>query len=341
MAKESAAKPKVKATGIVKKDESKNGLAYLVPYFLFTVVIVAYSGFLYDTEGFRSHAKNFVILQPFEVLFDTVEKYSPFHQFLEDSAGRPSPNKPKEEVKTEEKKIENEKELLITAEELRKYDGSEGSPGIYLALLGQVFDVTSGKDYYGPGGGYSFFSGKDASRAFVSGEFNDAGLTDDVEGLSYQDYIGLDEWSKFYRKDYKYVGKVVGRFYDAKGEVTEEWKKLQGWIRAAFDDADKKSEEKKIFPPCNSEWSGAKGQIVWCTTKSGGIDRGWVGVPRRLFTPGRQEERCVCVKDFGESLYQPGSEVHDRGDLDNPNLKEYDNCDPKAVKCQIKLPENQ
>ncbi len=80
MAKESAAKPKVKATGVVKKDESKNGLAYLVPYFLFTVVILAYSGFLYDTEGFRSHAKNFVILQPFEALFDTVEKYSPFHQ---------------------------------------------------------------------------------------------------------------------------------------------------------------------------------------------------------------------------------------------------------------------
>ncbi len=80
MAKESAAEPKVKAAGIVKKDESRNGLAYFISYFLFTVVIVAYSGFLYDTEGFRSHAKTFVVLQPFEVLFDTVEKYSPFHQ---------------------------------------------------------------------------------------------------------------------------------------------------------------------------------------------------------------------------------------------------------------------
>jgi len=32
---------------------------------------------------------------------------------------------------------------------------------------------------------------------------------------------------KFYHKDYKYVGKLVGRYYNEKGEVTDEWKKLQ------------------------------------------------------------------------------------------------------------------
>ncbi len=35
------------------------------------------------------------------------------------------------------------------------------------------------------------------NRAFISGDFNGAGLTDDVEGLSHQDYIGLDEWYFF------------------------------------------------------------------------------------------------------------------------------------------------
>ncbi len=36
-------------------------------------------------------------------------------------------------------------DLLLTADELKKFDGSEGSPGLYLAILGEVFDVSSGK----------------------------------------------------------------------------------------------------------------------------------------------------------------------------------------------------
>jgi predicted heme/steroid binding protein len=82
----------------------------------------------------------------------------------------------------------------LTAEELKKYDGSEGSPGLYLAILGEIFDVSAGKEHYQPGGGYSFFTAKDGSRAFVSGKFSEDGLTDNLEGLSHQDYLGLDDW---------------------------------------------------------------------------------------------------------------------------------------------------
>lgn len=52
-------------------------------------------------------------------------------------------------------------------------------------------------------------AGRDASRAFVSGDFSEAGLVDDISGLSGGDYIGLDEWVKFYDSDYKYVGKYI------------------------------------------------------------------------------------------------------------------------------------
>ncbi len=51
----------------------------------------------------------------------------------------------------------------------------------------------------------------------------------------------------------------------------------QGWIAAAYEDADKRSEEKKIFPPCNSEWSGSKGQVkhrcTWFENPEGGSMR--------------------------------------------------------------------
>ena len=103
----------------------------------------------------------------------------------------------------------------------------------------------------------------------------------------------------------------------------------------AKDDAKSKENEKKIFPPCNSEWSADKGQRVWCTQKSGGIQRSWVGVPRKLFFPGRTE-RCACVKDTGASLFDPNAQSNN-GDLDNPHLKSYEACqsDPHATSCQV------
>ena len=43
-----------------------------------------------------------------------------------------------------------------------------------------MFDVTRGEKHYGKDGGYHFFSGVDASRAFVTGEFKGDGLVDNV-----------------------------------------------------------------------------------------------------------------------------------------------------------------
>ena len=42
------------------------------------------------------------------------------------------------------------------------------------------------------------------------------------------------------------------------------------------------------FPPCNSEWGTRLGHRVWCSRMSGGVARNWVGVPRKLFIPGKK-----------------------------------------------------
>lgn len=49
---------------------------------------------------------------------------------------------------------------LFTKEDLwEKYRGGKGSKGLYLAIMGRVYDVQKGSKHYGPGGGYSFFAG--------------------------------------------------------------------------------------------------------------------------------------------------------------------------------------
>ncbi|XP_067123941.1 neuferricin [Centruroides vittatus] len=225
-------------------------------------------------------------------------------------------------------------ERIFTVDELSKYDGSGSSPGLYLAILGKVFDVEKGAQHYRPGGGYSFFAGRDATRAYVTGDFSDQGLVDNIDGLESSALLGIDDWLHFYEEEYIYVGKLIGRYYDKNGNPTEEYKSTRQAIEQAKQDKVNSDKEKKLFPPCNSEWSREKGTRVWCTNKSGGVERDWVGVPRKLFKPG-QQERCACVKDSG-SPSGSSKNIDDRGDLDNPNLKVYANCAPDSTSCSWK-----
>lgn len=237
----------------------------------------------------------------------------------------------------EPKTIKKKRERLFTPEELRKYDGQAGNKGPYLAVLGSVYNVKKGKKHYGPGGGYEFFSGRDASRAFVTGDFTEAGLIDDITGLTSADYIGLDEWVKFYKSDYRFVGKLIGRYYDETGKATSYYYDAQRWITEAYRHKEDENQEKKMFPPCNSEWSPESGARVWCTSRSGGVERDWEGVPRKLFSPGQSKPRCACVKSLGPPSHDPKRVPHDnRGDLDHPNIEEYPGCPPDQLTCLVK-----
>jgi hypothetical protein len=103
---------------------------------------------------------------------------------------------------------------------------------IYLAILGDVFDVTAGASFYAkPDGGYSFFSGVDASRSYSTGCF-ETHLTHDIRGLSEKQVKvrsclfspskpidprlprnkqAIKDWRDFYLKSKKYfkVGTVL------------------------------------------------------------------------------------------------------------------------------------
>ncbi|GFH11385.1 cytochrome b5 heme-binding domain-containing protein, partial [Haematococcus lacustris] len=90
-----------------------------------------------------------------------------------------------------------------------------------------------------PGQGYHHFVGKDASRAFVTGDFK-YGLTDDVAGLSPEHCAGLLHWRDFYRNHSTYAlkGRVIGRFFNEHGQQLPALKKVErlvrcmgGWVR--------------------------------------------------------------------------------------------------------------
>lgn len=44
--------------------------------------------------------------------------------------------------------------LELTLEQLAGYDGHDTAKPMLLAIKGVVYDVTKGKDYYGPNGGF-------------------------------------------------------------------------------------------------------------------------------------------------------------------------------------------
>lgn len=111
----------------------------------------------------------------------------------------------------------NFKTRTFTQQQLSLFNGLNESRPVLLSILGQVFDVSSSSAYK-PNGSYSFFAGKDASRAYATGCFK-THLTHDLRGLTAGQLASIDGWLKFYQKRYPKVGivvldKVSGPFLD-------------------------------------------------------------------------------------------------------------------------------
>ncbi|KAL4934538.1 putative heme/steroid binding domain protein [Aspergillus undulatus] len=81
--------------------------------------------------------------------------------------------------------------INLTPTELSAYDGTNPELPIYVAINGTIFDVSANPRMYGPGGGYHFFAGRDATRAFITGCFAED-LTDDITGVE-EMFIPIDE----------------------------------------------------------------------------------------------------------------------------------------------------
>ncbi|CAO3683113.1 hypothetical protein G6F70_006656 [Rhizopus microsporus] len=97
----------------------------------------------------------------------------------------------------------------ITVSELKKYDGSDPSLPIYVAIKGDVFDVSNNTASYGKGAGYNVFTGKDSSKALGKSSLKPEDCIADYSELTPKEMETLDQWYAFFAKRYNIVGKVV------------------------------------------------------------------------------------------------------------------------------------
>jgi len=199
------------------------------------------------------------------------------------------------------------KQRIWHKEELKDFNGSQPGKPLLLSVLGDVFDVSGGAVHYGSGGAYNHFCGRDASRAFVSGNFSGSGLTDNVNGLSAEQLKQLEGWRAFYFQRYRHVGKLVGRFYTAEGKPSKHLHYIEEQIERAKVKLAAEEKENAKMRLCASQWSSETGGKVWCDQ----------GLPRLVFNAGGKQQ-CACVDTVGL-----------------PNQRMYEGCDPSASVCYI------
>jgi predicted heme/steroid binding protein len=116
-----------------------------------------------------------------------------------------------------------------TEGELLGKTGKDGGD-IWISIMGEVYDVTSGRDFYGEGGPYSVFSGRDGSVPFITGVFTpEEAKKSLIDTLSAAQLVSLEQWRTFYADNEKYplIGLLEGSLYDKDGNPTEELKTVR------------------------------------------------------------------------------------------------------------------
>ena len=95
--------------------------------------------------------------------------------------------------------------------ELAQYDGSDPAKPLLIGIRGWVYDVTAGRDFYGPGGPYGMFAGRDCTRALAKVSFDEELFTGDLDGLEREEIEKLEEWIEMFEGKYRRLGQLVDR----------------------------------------------------------------------------------------------------------------------------------
>ena len=94
----------------------------------------------------------------------------------------------------------------FTSEEVAMFDGKgpEGEP-ILTIIDGLVYDLQKGREFYGQGGPYHPFAGRDCSRLLAKNQVSDK--TDTGAPLTEAELEQLGKWKEFFQNKYGAIGK--------------------------------------------------------------------------------------------------------------------------------------
>ncbi|EKX45312.1 hypothetical protein GUITHDRAFT_108951 [Guillardia theta CCMP2712] len=118
---------------------------------------------------------------------------------------------PKEVEDDRDKRKKKQLEPLVkgkayTKDELFKYNGSNPLKPILIGIKGNVYDVTKGGGFYGPGGPYAAFAGRDASRMLGKAQVKPDEKDPSIDDFTPSEISSLNDWESFFSGKYELVG---------------------------------------------------------------------------------------------------------------------------------------
>eukprot|EP00879_Flechtneria_rotunda_P004699 GHRR01004963.1.p1 GENE.GHRR01004963.1~~GHRR01004963.1.p1 ORF type:complete len:139 (+),score=28.53 GHRR01004963.1:107-523(+) len=97
----------------------------------------------------------------------------------------------------------------LTLQQLAEYDGRDPSKPLYISVRGNIYDVSSGRSFYGPGGPYAVFAGKECARALAFMKVTAEDCNDSLEGATEAQLKTLSDWEAKFIQKYGIAGHVV------------------------------------------------------------------------------------------------------------------------------------
>ena len=96
----------------------------------------------------------------------------------------------------------------FTLEEVALFDGKGPQDEPILTVIdGLVYDLQKGREFYGPGGPYHPFVGRDCSRLLAKNQVSDK--SDTGAPLTEAELEQLEKWKEFFNNKYKSIGRLV------------------------------------------------------------------------------------------------------------------------------------